>query len=179
MKQNRSKGSYSALPHNMTSSHAWRSLRASSIKVYIELVSRYKGHNNGDLHLSYGVASKLLYLGKATIKSAFDDLQEKGFIVQIEPGNWYERKASTWRLTHQRDNRSNGGLSTNDWIRWSNAASRKPESDHNSVPEPNQKGSVSEPEGFQNRTKQVGMGTVVVPINGKIEGFIGSISEPL
>ena len=30
---------------------AWRSLKGNSIKVYLELHSRFNGKNNGDLHL--------------------------------------------------------------------------------------------------------------------------------
>lgn len=104
----------------MVASSAWRSLKGSSIKVYVELLSRYNGRNNGELHLSYGSAASLLHLSKSTVSAAFAELQKKGFIVEIEPGNWYERKAATWRLTHKSDDRPGCGLSTNEWIRWSN-----------------------------------------------------------
>ena len=133
---------------NMASSPAWRALRPASIKVYIELLSRYNGRNNGELHLSYGSAAKLLRLGKTTVSSAFDDLQEKGFIVKTENGNWDEQRAATWRLTHRKDNRPNGGYSTNEWRHWSNAHSNgKAINNHFSVPKRNQMGTISEPDG--------------------------------
>ena len=142
-------GRFSALPHHMTESPAWRSLRGSSIKVYIELLRRFNGLNNGDLHLSYGSAAKLLFISKSTVSAAFEELQEKGFIAQTAPGNWYERMAATWRLTHKSDDRPGGGLSTNEWRIWSNShTSGRALKDHSSVPKSNHMGTASKPDGY-------------------------------
>ena len=116
-----SKQRFCGIPYSMVISSAWRSLKCSSIKIYVELLNRYNGQNNGDLHLSYASASNLLYVGKSTVSRAFAELQEKGFIVQTKEGSWDDRRAATWRMTHLKDDRPNGGLSTNDWLRWSNA----------------------------------------------------------
>lgn len=119
-KYGRSKGEkHVRIPHHMITSPAFRSLNGAALKVYVELADRYNGSNNGELHLSYGVAAKLLHLSKSTVSRGFKELSGKGFIKCASPGNWYDRRAATWILTHRADNRPNGPLATNEWHRWS------------------------------------------------------------
>ena len=100
-KKGRSKGGgqYMPISRHMATSDAWRSLNGSSVKVYVELRSRYNGGNNGDLSLSFSEAADLLALGKSTIARAFAELEEKGFIAKTAEGQWYGRKAATWMVT--------------------------------------------------------------------------------
>jgi hypothetical protein len=102
----------------MARSLAWRSLSGSGVKVYVELRSRYNGRNNGDLSLSYGEAAGLLGLGKTTIKRAFDELAEKGFIIRMSEGHWYGRRAATWAVTDQTIDMPKFGPATNNWKCW-------------------------------------------------------------
>ncbi len=112
-------GKFIALPHHMITSPAFRSLSGGSLKVYIELNDRYNGSNNGSLHLSCGAAAKLLHLSKSTVSRAFRELSEKGLIRCTSRGNWYEKRASTWALTHRLDNRLKGSpIATNEWHNW-------------------------------------------------------------
>ncbi len=103
------------LPYSMVQSDAWRALSGSALKVLIELYSRFNGKNNGNLCLSYADAAKKLGIGHATIKRAFVELQEKGFIRLIKQGFWYGRKAAEWEITNKG---LNGNPSTNEWLRW-------------------------------------------------------------
>ena len=103
------------LPYPMVRSEAWLSLKPASIKVYVELRSKFNGGNNGELSLSYALARNTLHLGNSTIEKAFDELEEKGFIVLTEEGHWYGRKAAEWRVT---DRPYKGSPATNDWRRW-------------------------------------------------------------
>ena len=106
---------YANLGYPMMQSPAWRSLRGSALKVLIELRTRYDGGNNGNLMLPYEQAATLLGLSKSSVSRAFAELQTKGFIVEMERGNWYGRKASLWALTFlHRD----GMPATHDWKRW-------------------------------------------------------------
>ncbi len=124
---------YVGLPHVMVISLAFRSLRGGSIKVFIELCDLYNGKNNGEIHLGSGAAAKRLHMSKSTVYHAFEELSEKGFIECTEKGNWLEQKASTWRLTHRPDNRSNGSpLATNEWRHW--VPSDEPSKSQSSVP---------------------------------------------
>lgn len=106
---------YMNIPYSTLHSPAWRSLGGAAIKVFLELRSRFYGSNNGKIILSYEDASKTLGLGKATIRRAFDELQEKGFIKLIKKGFWYGRMANEWAVTEKS---YQGHLPTNDWKRW-------------------------------------------------------------
>jgi len=125
------------LPHIMVISPAFRSLRGGSIKVLIELCDRYNGRNNGEIHLGCGAIAKTLHMSKATVHRSLIELAEKGFIERTAEGNWYERKAATWRLTHRPDDRPNGSpVTTNEWRRWDPIRSNgNPSQKHFSVPE--------------------------------------------
>ena len=103
------------IPYSMASSDAWRCLSGAAVKVYVELRSRYNGSNNGRLFLSLNDAARLLGIGKQTAMRAFDDLEEKGFIVMTKRGNWYGRTATEWRVT---DRSHDGNHPTNDWKQW-------------------------------------------------------------
>ncbi|WP_339634558.1 hypothetical protein [uncultured Sneathiella sp.] len=103
------------LPYAMVNSEAWLTLRPASIKVYIELRSKFNGGNNGELSLAYANARKKLHLGNSTIAAAFEELEARGFIDLTKEGHWYGRKASEWRAT---DRSYKGHPPTNDWRKW-------------------------------------------------------------
>lgn len=112
-------GQYAPLDYPMLKSDAWRSLSGAAVKVFLELHTRFNGSNNGALHLSYPEAAEALGMGKATVMRAFRDLQEKGFVVLVRPGNWYHRRAHEWRITTKGVHRVKGKVPpTNDWRNW-------------------------------------------------------------
>ena len=112
-------GQYVPLPYGQLRSDAWRSLSGSAVKLWLELHTRYNGGNNGKLHLSMKEAAQILGLGKATVKRAYDELVEKGFIALETPGNWYSRRAHDWRLTSKPMQTSKGKIPpTLDWQHW-------------------------------------------------------------
>jgi hypothetical protein len=106
---------YINMPYNTLHSPAWRSLRGSAVKVWLELRTRFHGGNNGQLILSYEEAASLLGLGKSTVKRALDELQDKGFIVRVREGRWYGRLASEWAVT---DKGVDGQGATRAWQQW-------------------------------------------------------------
>ena len=112
-------GQYVPLPYAILKSAAWRSLSGAAVKVFFELHTRYNGGNNGQVRLSMKEAAEALGIGKATAQRAFVDLQDKGFIVLTTPGNWYNRRAHEWRLTHKPVQTANGKTTpSNDWRFW-------------------------------------------------------------
>ena len=111
-KRRRSSAQFLQIFHALAHSDAFRSLRGNSLKVLIELATRYNGTNNGDLSLSLDEAAKLLRIGKASAQRAFHELEAKGFVCLIKRGCWYGRRASTYRLTWKPHGR-NGP--TNEW----------------------------------------------------------------
>lgn len=94
-------GQFVLLPYRLLKSDAWRSLSGGSIKVYLELHTRFNGKNNGQLFVSLDNAAKALGLSKSTVQRAFQELEEHGFIVKTTAGSWYKGKATEWRLTTQ------------------------------------------------------------------------------
>jgi hypothetical protein len=103
------------VPYSMAKSDAWRSLSGAAVKVYVELRRRFIGHNNGHIAMGIGEAARLLRLGKATVARALDELERKGFIVKVRPGQWFGRRATEWAVT---DRSLNGHYPTNAWRQW-------------------------------------------------------------
>jgi len=122
--RSRRKEQYIGLPHKKVESAAWRALSGNAIKVYLELHRRYWGGNNGKLSLSLDEGARVLGLGKATVKRALEDLEEKGFIVMTRRGHCYGRRASEYRLTGQR---TDSKTATRDWENWTSDGSENSE----------------------------------------------------
>jgi hypothetical protein len=110
------------LTFSMGRSLAWRSLSGAAVKVFIELRCHFNGHNNGVLFLSYGDASKHLHLSRSTVKRAFDELQEKGFVRKTRQGARHCRLASTWAVTDRP--LKEGEPPTYAWRRWQPAKNK-------------------------------------------------------
>lgn len=99
-------------------SPAYRSLRPPARVVYLEILRRFKGHNNGDIPLSCREAGHLCNISNATAARAFKELQERGFIKVGRPSgfNMKTRMSTRWILTNQP---IEGGIApTNEWRDW-------------------------------------------------------------
>jgi DNA-binding transcriptional ArsR family regulator len=160
-------GQYAPLTYGFLRSDAWRDLTGSAVKVFLELHTRFNGSNNGKLTLSYAEAAEALGLGKATVKRAFSDLTDKGFVVLEREGNWYHRRAHEWRITTKPVQRPKGKeLASNDWHRY-----RRAKTKHGS--DLNQQGGAVVP--FQNRSGV--LGSKIEPVRAKNTRSLGSKSE--
>lgn len=127
-------GQFMPIPYTMARSEAFRSLNGNALKVFIELRCRYDGRNNGELSLSFQNAADLLGMGKSTVKRAFDELIEKGFVIRKREGHWYGRRAAEYIVT---DSKFDGQAGTRDWQRWKPSRELKKQ---NSVPRRHDKG---------------------------------------
>lgn len=109
------------LTYAMARSPAFRSLSGAAVKVLIHLRCYFTrsgdslSNNNGELMLSYAMAAEQLGLGTSTIKRAYAELIEKGFIVNTRKGRWYGRQAHRWRLTFEP---YKDALASNDYRKW-------------------------------------------------------------
>ncbi|WP_171126081.1 MULTISPECIES: helix-turn-helix domain-containing protein [unclassified Ruegeria] len=146
-------GQFVYLPYAMIKSPAWRALSGPAVKLWLELHTRFNGGNNGKVFLSMNEAAEILGLGKATVQRAFAELQDKGFLVLEQEGNWYHRRAHEWRLTTKAmQTRSGKKAATNNWRFWqpqkTKRGSETDSSPSSVVPFENPKtsdGSISEP----------------------------------
>ena len=163
-----SEGQYIPLLYAQLKSDAWRSLSGAAVKLWLELHTRYHGGNNGKLHLSLNEAALILGLGKATVKRAYDELTEKGFLVLERPGDWYARRAHDWRLTTKPMETAKGKVpATMDWRGWRASKKTKPGSD--TAP------SVASKRPSQNHTNAAGSDTA--PVSTVLAQRLGSETE--
>ena len=166
-KNSKSKEQYVALYYGFLKSEAWRSLSGAAAKLFLELHTRFHGGNNGKLHLSMNEAAKNLGLGKATIQRAYEELQTKGFIVLMIPGDWYGRRAHDWRLTTKPMETPRGRVvPSNEWHQW-----RAPKTEVGSNSDP----SASRMVPLQNQTARRGSATA--PVGAVSEVRLGSGME--
>lgn len=105
------------LPYWMIRGHAWQSLDCTARSLFVVLLERFNGSNNGDISLSQREAAKALHVRPDTAARAFDKLIERGFIRMARDSSFHvkARYARTWILTLHpyRD-----ALATKDFMRW-------------------------------------------------------------
>ena len=113
-KKGGSKNTFVMLRHDMIDSPAYRSLSLKARAVYIEVLKRYNGFNNGGVALSCREAGEFCGIGKVSASKAFDELVTKGFLKVGEDAafNMKTRKSRRWILTHELLGRQSP---TNEW----------------------------------------------------------------
>jgi hypothetical protein len=128
--------------HHMLDSQAWHSLGVIPRAMYVEMVKRYYGTNNGRIGYSIRCAVQELHIGNATAKRALDELRDRGFIVPVKVGAFSlkQRHATEWRLTAYRCDIS-GDIATKDFMRWN------PEKNKTRYPQRNETDAVAEADG--------------------------------
>jgi predicted transcriptional regulator len=111
------------LHHWLLNTAAWKDLSAVERSIYVELLFRYNGQNNGRIGYSARTAANALKIGKATAARALRSLQSHGFIVVEKRGAFHckIRHASEYRLTaYDSDIATNYAdkLCTKEFTRW-------------------------------------------------------------
>lgn len=83
---------------------AWLSLKPTEVRVWLLLVQRFNGGNNGRISLSIREAAKLGKMAPATAHKALKTLIEKGFVICRYKGSFSQKVcyASEYELTHLR-----------------------------------------------------------------------------
>jgi len=112
------KDGFLLMSKRMFDSPAFRSLSSSSIIVYLLLVRRFNGYNNGEIALSCRDCAKYAKISRNTAQRAFFELQEKGFIKLEKQGLFTTKNASTYTLTSTVNSGTILSQPTNDWMRW-------------------------------------------------------------
>ena len=102
-------------------SPAWQSLPGGACALYVKMVQRYNGSNNGRIPFSLREAMQAVHVSKGMAKYLLDVLQDRGFIVCSKRGVFSQRtttrEASEWRLTEY-DNDAVTGYATKEFMRW-------------------------------------------------------------
>lgn len=111
----RSKGfNFVQLPYYMMDSAAWGGLSPYAQALWLHIVHRYNGFNNGQIPLSCREAMILLNCSRDRAAKAFNELIEAGFIKIGQDSNFgFKMKTSRrWILTHHV---FDGRSPTNEW----------------------------------------------------------------
>lgn len=94
--------------HWVMNTPAWKDLSANARAIYLEIMKRYNGSNNGRIGYSVRQGAQELNVSKGTASKAFKELASHGFIVAEQKGSFTykmdangnrKRLASEWRLT--------------------------------------------------------------------------------
>jgi hypothetical protein len=101
MKKQKNERWYARIFHDVMDSPAWRSLTAYEQAIYLHLVRRYNGRNNGQISLSVREAATAINAAKNTAARALKVLTQKGFISVVKRG-WYNPKREHGRATEYR-----------------------------------------------------------------------------
>ena len=101
-KKGRSSGRFVRLIHTILKSDAWKDCSPPARAVYVQIMLRYNGYNNGYIPLSCREASQECNISKNTANRAFKELVELKLIKCITPSNFNCRKklACEWGFTH-------------------------------------------------------------------------------
>ena len=90
------------LINDFRSEPAWRALSCTARVVYVEIKSLYNKQNNGRLMASVRWLADETGISKGAVEKALRDLQEHGFIVQMQGGYLGPEgkgQGTLWRLT--------------------------------------------------------------------------------
>lgn len=106
-KKGRSKGGgqFIAVPHFLWQWQAWRDTTPVERALFLELLKRYNGRNNGALALSVRDAAIACNVHRDTVASALKRLDERGLVHLVTPGSFSTKagRAAEYGLDHLRD----------------------------------------------------------------------------
>lgn len=96
---------YIRLHRGVTNSTAWKSLSCEARALLIQIWALHNGMNNGRIAYSHRQARTALRIGNGKVQRAFQDLQDRGFIVAHHKGHFDWKvvagagRATEWEIT--------------------------------------------------------------------------------
>jgi hypothetical protein len=111
------------LPRVVYESAAYQSLPPPAKVILWELLARFNGYNNGDIHLDTRAGTRALFLKyQSATGHAFATLMQRGLLDLAHECVWQERHARRWRLTFiSTGTPPNARAATNEYLRWTEA----------------------------------------------------------
>ena len=115
---------FTAVPKHITRSDAWFACRPAARLIWIAVLERFNGSNNGSISLSVREAAEYAGCSPNTAGRMFDELIDAGLLIcsQTSSFNSGKRLARLWELTHLP---KEGKVATNLWKSVSAKASSK------------------------------------------------------
>lgn len=110
-------GTFFLIRHDIVKGPAFCSLPPVPRTIWLELMLRFNGHNNGDIPLSCREVAESLHVSKSTASRGFDLLQDRGLIGigQDSSFTFKTRLSRRWTLTHEPVGNCRP---TNEWRLW-------------------------------------------------------------
>ena len=101
-KKGRGSGRFVMIPFAILDSDAFRSLSADAVYVYLRILRRHNGSNNGYIPFGCREAAIECNMGKMTAQRAFKQLEDVGLIECIVTSSFNSRKklAREWAFAH-------------------------------------------------------------------------------
>lgn len=96
-KERREPGGFAALPHCLLRSQVFITLSGHAVKLLVDLLTQYKGFNNGDLCLAWSIMAKRGWKSRDTLNKARKELLEVEVILISRYGD--RRRAHLYALT--------------------------------------------------------------------------------
>lgn len=101
-------GGFSRWPHACATHPSFYRLSITARALLFELLSQYRGNNNGDLCCAFGLLKDRGWKSRTTIDRARDELQALGWIVLTRQG--YQNTPNLYALTFFEVDECNGKL---------------------------------------------------------------------
>jgi hypothetical protein len=79
-------GLYSAIPHTVMDSAAFKGAGYPAKALLFELIRQHSGNNNGHLHLSFSWLERRGWKSRDVIQRARDELIQRGLLIQTRQG---------------------------------------------------------------------------------------------
>ncbi len=119
------------LHRGVTNSAAWKSLSAEARCLLIEIWTRHNGVNNGSIAFSHREARQALRIGNGKVQQAFQELQDKGFLIARARGSFAwklgagQGRATEWEITTEP---CDGKPAKASYRKWQESAEHGPDS---------------------------------------------------
>lgn len=96
--ERREPGGFAALPHCLLESQVCIGLSAHAVKLLIDLLTQFKGFNNGDLCLAWTIMKKRGWKSRDTLNKARRELLDKELILITRYGD--RKRPHLYALTY-------------------------------------------------------------------------------
>lgn len=116
--RSKSTAQFMQIHHYIWDDRGFQALPHSAVRVFVELIRRYNGGNNGRIKMPMREAEARLNMSYSTVSRAIDALTKAGFVVvttqgTADPGRMGGNLASEYRLTYAAS--WDGKPATRDW----------------------------------------------------------------
>jgi hypothetical protein len=156
---------FAAIPLEVLTSDACRTLPAYAVRVLLAIAAQYRGRNNGDLALTYATARPFGVVSKKQLVASLAALLDRGLIQKTRQGGKKPLGPSlyaiSWQCVDDLMGKIESGATTapsNLWAQWSDPPLSAPQGDQSAENHQHHRGTSSAPQGDQTGAKSAPRG---------------------